>query len=133
MPGEHCESKKALLAFALARGESVSDWAGANQVPLSTAYRWAKDPELRSLVWKVRRRCLDEAVGILASNVATAAARIVKLGETSANESVQLRASRAVLSDTIAVSKFTTLEERLAHVEEQLDDRARAGGRGEAR
>ena len=133
MPGEHRESRKTLLVLALAEGQSVTDWAGANDVPRSTAYRWAKDRKLRGLVWKVRRRYLDQAVGILASNVARAAGRIVKLGESSENESVQLRASRAVLSDTITISKFATLEERLAHVEEQLDDRARAGRRGQAR
>ena len=126
MPGEHRESKKAQLALGLAQGQSVADWACENEVPESTAYRWAKDRKLRALVWKLRRRYLDQAVGLLASNVVRAAGRIVKLGEASENESVQLRASRAVLSDTIAVSKFATLEERMARVEEQLDERQRA-------
>jgi len=133
MPGEHRESKKAQLALALAQGQSVSDWARTNLVPDSTAFRWAKDRKVRRLVAALRRRFLDQAVGLLASNAAGAASRILKLGEIAASESVQLRALRAILTDAIAVAEFATLEERLGYVEEQLYERRPADKRGEAR
>ena len=133
MAGEHRESKKAQFALALAQGQSVPDWARTNQVPESTAFRWAKDRKVRRLVAALRRRFLDQAVGLLASNAAGAASRILKLGEVAASESVQLRALRAILTDAAAVAEFATLEERLGYVEEQLDGRKRTGRRGQAR
>jgi len=132
MPGEHRESKKAQLALALAQGQSVSDWARTNLVPESTAFRWAKDRKVRRLVAALRRRFLDQAVGLLASNAAGAASRILKLGEIAASESVQLRALRAILTDAVAVAEFATMEERLGYVEEQLHELRPAGKRGEA-
>ncbi|MGO9466562.1 MAG: hypothetical protein ACLQVF_20665 [Isosphaeraceae bacterium] len=133
MAGEHRESKKAQLALALARGLSISDWACTNQVPESTAFRWAKDRKVRRLVAALRRRFLDQAVGLLASNAAGAAGRILKLGEIAASESVQLRALRAILTDAVAVAEFATLEERLGFVEEELYERRPTGKRGQAR
>ena len=84
----------------------------------------------KSLVAALRRRFLDQAVGLLASNAAGAAGRILKLGEIADSESVQLRALRAILTDAVAVAEFTTLEERLGYVEERLDERPRTGKRG---
>jgi hypothetical protein len=81
-------------------------------VPESTAFRGAKDRKVRRLVAALRRRFLDQAVGLLASNAAGAASRILKLGEIAASESVQLRALRAILTDAVAVAEFATLEER---------------------
>ncbi|MGO9919739.1 MAG: hypothetical protein ACLQIB_34235 [Isosphaeraceae bacterium] len=132
MAGEHRESKKAQLALALAQGQSVRDWARTNHVPKSTACRWAKDRKVRRLVAALRRRFLDQAVGLLASNAAGAASRILKLGEIAASESVQLRALRAILTNAVAVAEFATLEERLGYVEEELHERQRTGKRRKA-
>ena len=94
-------------------------------MPTWTAYRWAKDPEVRRLVEDCRRRCLDAALGWMARHSMRAAKRITQLGESAESESVQLRASRAILSDQMAVSKFSTMEYRMTAIEEKL--RARIG------
>jgi len=113
------------LAIAIALGQPIAQWASENDVPASTAYGWARDPDLRRQVDDLRRRCLDQALGSMAGRSMWAVEGIVALGETAKSESVQLRARRAVLHDQIAVSKFSNWEYRLANVEEKL--RARNG------
>ncbi len=115
--------KKTRLALAMARGESIAAWARHNQVPRSTAFRWAKDPELRRTVEALRRRALDRAIGRMVGLAIKATDGIARLAEGAKSESVQLRAWRAVLADQMAVSKFSNLEQRMVEIEEQLRDR----------
>jgi hypothetical protein len=114
---------KMQLIVALAQGFSVAAWARGAGVPLRTAYRWASQRNVRSAVAACRRRALDQAVGVMTNNATWAAGQIVKLGESASSESIKLSALRAVLNQTITVSKFAGLEERLAEVEEKLDER----------
>jgi hypothetical protein len=48
---------------------------------------------------------------------------IVKLAKSADSDSVKLSALRAILSDMMAVSKFTGLEHRVTELEEQFNDR----------
>lgn len=124
MPGEDRQSKKTLLALALAQGRSITTWARTNEVPRRTAYRWAGEPAVRSAVRLYRRRAVDRAVGRLATSATWAADRLTKLAKNAESESVQLGALRAILSHMMTVSEFATLEESVAQIEEQLRDRA---------
>ncbi len=123
MIGESTNSQKLLLAAAVAEGTPVAEWASSNGVPERTAYYWAAQREVRAEVESIRRRALDQAVGRMAGRATWAVNGIVKLGDSAASESVKLSALRAVMSDFIAVSKFTVLEERVAELEEQYRDR----------
>jgi len=89
-------------------------------VSRATAFRWAKDPDVRRQVEDWRRRSLDRALGWMAGHSMRAVKRIAELGETAESESVQLRALRAVLHDQMAVSKFSNLEYRMAELEEEV-------------
>ena len=111
------------LVQAIARGQSIDAWANKNDVPRSTAFRWASDPKVRREVETSRRRALSRAIGRLSSVTLKAANGIVTLAKESESESVQLRAWRAILADQMAVSKFSDLEFRMAEIEEQLDGR----------
>jgi hypothetical protein len=117
MPEELPESKKTQLAFAIAQGKSVAAWARQNEVPKSTAYDWASEPEVRSVVELCRRRSIDRAIGRMASRASSAVDEITKLAEEADSESVRLRAWRSILCDHIAISKYTGLEGRLAELE----------------
>ena len=71
-----------------------------NDLPTSTAYRWAKDPDVRRNGGEDRRRrSLHRALGPVARRTTWAVNTITKLIEGAESESVQLRAARAVLSD----------------------------------
>lgn len=120
MSEEIPESKKTGLAFVIAQGKSVAAWARQNDVPNSTDYYWAKQPEVRRVVEAWRLRAIDRAVGRMASRAGAAADGITKLAEGATSESVQLKAWRAILSDQIAVSKYAGWGGRLADLEEKL-------------
>ena len=82
-----------------------------------TARRWAHEPECAEIE-AFRRRAIDRAVGLLAKNAGWAAGGICKLAKEAESESVKLRAFRSILSDMMAVSKYSGLEARLAELEE---------------
>jgi hypothetical protein len=121
--------KKTQLALAIAQGASVVAWARANEVPKRTAFRWASEPMVRAAAESCRRRAVDQAVGRMARRATWAADQIAKLGKDAVSESVRLAALRAILSDMMAVSGFSGLEERVAQIEEQLSDETRSTGR----
>ena len=122
-------NKQDQLAFAVAQGKSITAWARQNDVPRSTAYGWADNPDFRRLVDRCRRRMLDRALGWLAGHSMWAVKGITKLGETAESESVQLRAMRAVLHDQMAVSRFSNFEYRMAQLEEKQSARTRNASR----
>jgi hypothetical protein len=108
------------LALAVARGNRISAWARQHDVPRSTAYRWAKDPELRRQVHELRRRFIDQALGSMASHSKQAVKAILELSQNAKSELVKLQALRSVLRDQLDVSEFADLEQRMNEIEEKL-------------
>ena len=123
MTKELRQKAKTQLALAIAQGRSVALWARDNQVPRSTAYRWASQPELRATVESCRRRARDRALGRMAMQAQRASEQIVKLAAGAESESVKLRALRAILAGVISVAKFSDLRRRMAAIEQQLHER----------
>ena len=115
---------KGLLALAIAQGVSIADWAKENNIPERTAYRWAREPKVRAKIASCRRHVVDEALGLMSSHVNTAARGIAALSDNAVSESVRLAALRAIFSNMMAVSEFSSLEERMTLIEERLDERA---------
>jgi hypothetical protein len=91
-------------------------------VPRTTAFRWAREQQVRAAVEFYRRRALDRAVGRMAKHVDWAAGGIAKLAIDAVSESVKLAALRAIFSNMMAVCEFTALEARMTQIEEQLRD-----------
>src|SRR5207248_11028447 len=114
---------KSQLALMIARGKMINAWASQNDVPLPTAYRWSREPQVRGEVQEWRRFVLNLTVGRLARLSLKATDGIARLGAGAESESVQLRAWRAILADQMAVSKFSDLEYRMTEIEEQLSER----------
>jgi hypothetical protein len=112
--------KKSQLAVAIAQGGSAGEWARTQSVPKSTAYKWAKEREVRREVEACRRRSIDQAVDLLAKLTPWAAVQIAELAESAENEVVRLRALKAIFSDMMAASKYTGLEERVGQLEDAL-------------
>jgi hypothetical protein len=110
---------KSSLAAALARGQSRARWAKANGVTARTAQRWASEPAVQAEVDAYRRNALDRAVGRMARRFTWATGQIAVLAKTAKSESVRLAALRSILTDFMAISDFSGLEERIAKLEEQ--------------
>src|SRR4051812_42593854 len=122
---------KSQLALMIARGQTINAWASQNDVPLRTAYRWSREPQVRGEVQEWRRFVLNLTIGRLARLSLKATDGIAKLGAGAESESVQLRAWRAVLADQMSVCKFSDLEDRMTELEEQVS--ARTGHTNQAR
>jgi hypothetical protein len=114
--------QKADLALALATGRTVKAWAKDHDVPERTAYTWARSPEVRQQVRRIRRRAVDRAVGQLSRHAAAAAARIGRLAQAAQSESVQLQAARAVLADLMQITDYADHEDRIAALERRVHD-----------
>ena len=125
MPENVSKNQQNQLTLAIARGESITGWAHRNGVPLSTAFRWSRDPKVRSAVEAWRHRALDRTIGRMASLALKATDGITRLAKEAESESVQLRAWRAIMADQMAVAKFSDLEYRMTEIEEQVDERNR--------
>ncbi len=120
MSDEASPDPKTRLAFAVARGTSLTKWAAANHVSRTTAYRWADEPEVKACVSAIRRRALNRAVGQFSGRVAWAAHGIVDLAANASSEAVKLSALRAIYSEMIAASRFGELEDRMTEIEERF-------------
>jgi hypothetical protein len=128
MSEEQRQNRKAQLARAMAKGQSVAEWSRQSGVAERTAYRWAKDAKFKAAVNAHRRRAIDRSVGRLTDKLASAADAIVNLSETARSESVRLSASKAMFASVVAMSKFTGLEERITELEEQFHARTGSAG-----
>ncbi len=124
MTGEVRNGLKTQLAFAIAQGKSVAMWARDRQVPRSTAFRWANDPNVRCAVESRRRRALDRVIDRMARCAKRACHENVKLAKAAESESAKLRALRAIFSDVFAVSKPPDMKHRIAKIEQRLRDQA---------
>lgn len=60
------------LAVALAAGQSVPTWATANNVPISTAYRWSSTREFKILLDRRRRMLATRTLQAIADQRAAA-------------------------------------------------------------
>jgi hypothetical protein len=128
-PAEQQKNRKESLALALCKGQPVAAWAHENGVPERTAYFWAKDREVRAIVDSYRRELVDQAVGTMSGQVNWAVQGIRDLGSDASSESVRLSALKAVIANTVALSKFASLEQRVAELEERVNVRTGQSGR----
>jgi hypothetical protein len=129
MSEEIPEDLKSKLAYWIAQGKSIAVWARQNGLHRCTAYRWAKQAEVREIVNSWRRMSMDQALGRMARRASRAADGIYSLGADAESESVRLRAWRAILADQMQVAQFADLEYRMAELEEEIKAEKQAQAR----
>jgi hypothetical protein len=117
MDEEQTQSKKSKLAFAIARGAKIATWARKNDVSTRTAFYWAKETQVREEVEEIRRNSFNEALGRMNSRSRKAADGILNLAESSESDFVRLKAWQSILTDQMAIAKFSTLEQRMLGLE----------------
>jgi hypothetical protein len=128
MTRELRQKTKIQLAIAIAQGRSVALWARDNQVPRSTAYRWASQPEVRAAAESRRRRARNCALGRMASRAYRASCEVAALAECAESESLRLRALRSIFSGANATSKFAVLKRRMSAIKQGLRKRFATAG-----
>jgi hypothetical protein len=120
MQEDHRKNSKTYLALAIAQGITPARWARANDVSKMTAYRWAKEPEVRRAVESFRRRMIDKAVGRMTKLTSWAVDGIAGIAKDAESDWVRLRAFRSIFSDMMTVSAYSGLEARMTQIEEGL-------------
>jgi hypothetical protein len=110
------------LAFAIAAGKSAAKWARENHVPRTTAYRWAADLRVQSMVQSCRRRSFQSTLGQLTRRATKAYDEIAKLAKGAESDSVRLTALRAMVRDLVAMSRVGSLTRRIAKAEAVIRD-----------
>jgi hypothetical protein len=78
---------------------------------------------VRKAVESHRRRTLERVIGRMIEDTHLAANEMVRVVKQGDSDSVRLRASRAVFSDLITISKYSALEARMVDVEEKIIQR----------
>ena len=120
MSEEFEDPKKLGLAEAIARGMSICSWARKNDVPKTTACRWAQEPQVRIEAQAIRRRMLDRAAAAMSKRGVFALNGTTRLASEAESESVQLNALKTILADAMRIARYTDLETRMAEFEEKL-------------
>lgn len=120
MPGPRPPGQVEAAALAVATGQPLKKWAEAHSVPLRTAQRWTTKPTFRRRVQELRRRLIDQSIGTLTVASTAAAVQLAKLATESQSEQVRLSASRAILSDLLAVQGHAELEQEIRLIKERL-------------
>ncbi len=115
------KSTKTQLALAIAQGVSVAKWCTHERSGPANGLPVAQDREVRKVVQACRRRVIDQAVGQMTKHSTRAVHTITWLSDEGDSHEIRLKAARAVLSDMIAVSKYSDLEDRVREVETMLD------------
>jgi hypothetical protein len=128
MTKELRDQKQGGLVRAIAQGRSVALWARDNDVPRSTAYRWACQPQVRASAESCRRLAQDSALGKTANRAYWTCYRVATFARDAESESVRLRALRSVLSGANAMTKLPVLSRRLAAINEELDESTENAG-----
>jgi len=124
LPTELPRGDKTELAIVIARGHCVRKWARSNGVPERTAYRRASEPEVRRMVEICRRRTLDRAIGRVNRRTTWVTDRIALIAKEADSQSLQFRALPSIISDVMAVSKFSNIEHRLTELEEDFREQS---------
>ena len=119
MSEEIPEEPKSKLAYWIAQGKSIAVWARQNGVHRGTAYRWAKQAEVREIVNWWRRQSMDRALGRMARRSSRAADGILRWAEE-LSQSRSGCAWRAILNDQMQVAQFADLEYRMTELEQEI-------------
>jgi phage terminase small subunit len=103
---------------ALLQNVTVTGAAQESGVAESTLYRWLSQPSFKLEFRRQRRMMFERAVG-LAQRASTAAiAEIIEVMRSGDNEFARLAAAKVILE----LARETDIEQRVAEIEEMLDD-----------
>ena len=125
MAGGERKNADFALATALAAGATVESAAAHAKVSPATVYRRLQQPAFRAQVEEVRRETLERTTLQLSTAGLRAVTTLLDL-LNARSEMVRLGAARAVLELGTRLRESLELEQRLAALEAQLDQR---GGR----
>lgn len=112
---------KTAAILALARGQTTTEAADAGGISPRTLRRWQDDPAFRREVARLRAGLLDHTVGALVDAALDAVATLHRALDAE-DESVRVRAARAILAALIQVRESADLEARIGALEAAAEE-----------
>lgn len=116
---DRMKGEPAVLA-ALASGASYRAAAATGGIAYQTVGTRMRDPEYRREVQRIRSGMIEQASGRLAESTLAAADTLVELLDA-ASESIRLSAAKALLDSAHRYRELTELAERLAAIEDHVE------------
>lgn len=116
-PAADANPSKMAFAMELATGASITDAHTALDIPRTTAFRWAKAPEVRAEVDAVRADVRRQIVQRLVNECSTALDALHDVLTTGKSEQAKVLAARTVLEETRHHVEVTELADRIAELE----------------
>ncbi len=120
-------SQAALLALAVASGESVRHAAARLGIAHRTAKRWAAGERFKARVQTLRAEFIDSALGRLTVLASGAVGVMGKLMAEADSDATRLAAAKAIIDKLPIMSEYFDLSERVKALE-QREQRAEADG-----
>lgn len=114
------DSRRELVAAALATGGSIIDTATRFGVGRRTIHRWMAESEFRYRISELRSELLSEAAGRSAGAICEALATLQEIltdGEQSGN--VRVSAARCLIDSCLKIRETVDLDDRLKALEQQ--------------
>ena len=106
--------------LAIAGGKDHSSAARESGAAVRTIKAWMTLPHFKKRIRQLREEATERAVNRLATVAADAVKVIVTLMYNSTSQYIQLQAAQTVLDRSCKLTDLSSLQERLASVEEQL-------------
>lgn len=117
--------KREKLALALLEAPTVAEAARRVGIAERTAFVWLKEPEFQRLFQEVKRRFISLALSRLEGITGEAIETLREIMNTGQGEGPRVSASRAILEMVLKLYEYEQLEERIAKLEEKLDEISR--------
>ena len=107
------------MALALASGSSIKAASQKAGLSVRQGYRISASFRMRSRVGELRSLITNEAVGLITTAAARAAATLAELLDEANEPSVRLNASKAILNALAPLTELNELRSRLDELEKQ--------------
>ena len=120
-PSEMLTERQRRLLLELIKTPDIQSAARAAGIGRTTAYRWLSQPTFRSALTLQRNTALSEALNSIKSQTTRAAQELIALLETK-DERLRWRICSEILRNSIKVRELEEIEERLALLEQQLNE-----------
>jgi AcrR family transcriptional regulator len=122
--GRHGADEALLLALACgATKENAARKAGVSE---RTVYRRLKDRDFRQRLQALRTDMVQRAANVLTASSMEAVKTLLSLQDASVPNSVRLGAARAILEQGTRLRELADLEERLAALEQRMEEKSPA-------
>ncbi|MDI3543060.1 MAG: hypothetical protein PWP57_663 [Candidatus Atribacteria bacterium] len=114
--------KQETVALALLESPTVAEASRRSGVSEKTIYVWLKEPEFQEIFREVKRCFISLTLSRLEGITGEAIETLREIMLTGEGESPRVSASKAILETVLKLYEYEQLEERIAKLEERVNE-----------